>query len=94
MSKKELNENDHINSAVPNAELQTIIDLKNNIPYLIETGAEVSVIPRSMISSFEENKAAPKIGDIGWNKTKSLGCTELGLFVGLEPDLPHQFYVF
>ena len=42
-----------------------------------------------MISSFEENKAASNIYDIGGNKTKSLGCAELEVFVELKPDLPY-----
>ena len=73
--------------------LLVILDKKNKIPYLFDTGAKYSFIPKTMISTFKEDKLAPEILDVRGNKIKVLGYTTLMVNIGLQQDLPYKFYV-
>ena len=74
-------------------ELLIIADNETAIQYLLDTGAEVSIIPKSMVDIYEKDKSAPNIYDINGKISKALGYVIKDVKIGLKPDLPHPFYV-
>ena len=76
-----------------NTELLIIADNETSVQYLFDTGAEVSIIPKSMVETYEKDKSAPNICDINGKTSKALGYSMKYVKIGLKPDLPHSFYV-
>ena len=73
--------------------LLVISDKVSKIPYLFDINAQNSIISKAIVSSYEEDKLAPKILNVWGNSMKALGYTTLNVNIGLQQSFPHKFYV-
>ena len=75
--------------------LQYVVDETTRIPFLVDTGSEISILPRCFTEEVT-NQFTPKsktIIGIGDTKIHPVGNVEMTLGIGLPNKLTHKFWV-
>ena len=75
--------------------LQYVVDETTRIPFLIDTGSEISILPRCFTEEVKDQftPRSKTIVGIGNTKIHPVGKVEMSLKIGLSNDLTHKFWV-